>query len=499
MGAPITWRNVDSPGLGSPGQSLLGAQQSINGAFDAISNALRERQTIDSRNGEVLQANGRQAFLDALQSAQTPEELAALQASGKLDALKQGLNAQSLGSLNGAVDARLTSLRQGTLANQEYAASQAGRATAPAVDAAMAQAATGDFKSAREAIAALPIPNKAQHLAKINDLEQTSVARTRETTRYDNQTTLDNLKITEAQRAAAEADRARKFDAVAENQVQAFQAQVEARRKKFDPVFAQFDKEQFLDTGGNVMKIPRNSDGSVNFASMGTELRSQVNDYLKNWHGSSETVDTLSGSDTAARRVATEALRQAGARTSDLARLEPVLSAGFNTTPTQLQGKDLADAQQASRERAAVDEANSESFVRLENPSSGAAVVNEMADYINKNYGGADSWRAEALRKAVARVAANGIPVKDKNGKEAIGANGQPVKMMPSAETFKSILQGMDTNVFNYIPLIRGRADDFEAALQKYFDDPNTPRAAAAAYQSSLNSIKKKLEPLPQK
>jgi len=99
---------------------LTAAGQSISGAFDNFRQIIQERQAIDLQNAAAVEDGNKQAYLDALQGASTPEELAALQASGNLKSQFQALSAVNRGQVRGALDARGNSLVNAQRAAQEF-------------------------------------------------------------------------------------------------------------------------------------------------------------------------------------------------------------------------------------------------------------------------------------------------------------------------------------------------------------------------------------------
>lgn len=132
MAAPITWQNVNEPsGARAAAPILQGAVQGVNGAFDIFSRLIQQRQGIDQANAAAIDDANKQVYLDRLASAKTPEELAALQASGQLDTLRQGLTATARGAVRGADEARTTSVRQNTVAENEFNDKLLARKEAP--------------------------------------------------------------------------------------------------------------------------------------------------------------------------------------------------------------------------------------------------------------------------------------------------------------------------------------------------------------------------------
>lgn len=167
MAAPITWRNVDGgPNPAAAAIPLAYSQQSINGAFDAFNNILKQRASIDQANAAATGEAAKQAFLDQLAAAKTPEQLAAMQP--QLDAARQSLTAAGQAAVRGADEARLTSLRQQATAAQAYNDQQRAIAERPLRDNIASDVAMNNFDGAIEKVEASSLADKAPLLNSIN-------------------------------------------------------------------------------------------------------------------------------------------------------------------------------------------------------------------------------------------------------------------------------------------------------------------------------------------
>lgn len=131
MASPITWQNVTGRSLAEAAAPLESASKLILGGFDRLSNTVdgygKLQQTIQNQEEEANVQN----FMERLQRARTPEEVAALQASGELDALRSTLKPTSLAKVRGAEDSRIASLMQQTTARNTFEDSMADRAADP--------------------------------------------------------------------------------------------------------------------------------------------------------------------------------------------------------------------------------------------------------------------------------------------------------------------------------------------------------------------------------
>lgn len=227
MSQPISWRNVNGPSPAEALRPLEAAGNSFNNAIGAFQQLLQQRQKLDAANYDQGQLNQREAFLDALQGARSPEELAALQQSGQLAQLQQGMNASTRAAVRGADEARTVGLRQQTLAANQFSDQTRDRANKPFLDQVGVLANGGDFEGARRLVNDSSLPNKAEVLNGIKIAERNALMQGREDTKYGQgqQLTAMEMKLKEAQfaetqRAAAEAAQTRALNAEVASMVQ---------------------------------------------------------------------------------------------------------------------------------------------------------------------------------------------------------------------------------------------------------------------------------------
>lgn len=502
MAAPITWRNIEGPSTAGAMRGLESVGSSINSSFDIFGKLLNQRQSIEDGNVAALDTAAQQAYVDRLAQAKTPEEVAALQASGELDRMRQDMTVAARRGILGADEARLTGTRQAALASTAYNDTQLDRAETPERAEVTRMLTQGNFDGATAFVDMSQIRDKAPLYAAVAkaradaaNLARTKLVQSREDTTAARNAELAQLQLDEAKRAAAEAGRQRTVGTAAEAEIADFQARALERRQQTDALFRGFEEQGFKDSEGLPMVIPRNPDGTVNFGAIGKGLRGKLEGYLAD--NNAQTLDEIAGSDTVERRRATEKLRTAGATTADLARLQPTLDVGLNTTPQALTGADLARAERSQRlENAALEDA-AKQFVPMSDVSGSAAVANTVFAEIDKRFGG-DTWKAEAWRVATDKFLKQGIEAKDAQGKPIKGADGRPVKVIPSAETLLRMLGTVDTGVVPFLGA-RYNARDLEKTFEDYLKDENVYRAAGQAVNASLVRSVRGIDPLPQK
>lgn len=186
MGEPITWRNVLAPSLAEASRPLDMAGHYMNNAFDKLQNILQQREQTDINNINAIRANNTQKFLDQLAAFRTPEQLAAAQASGAIDTMRNQFGGLiDRAAVRGAEDARLTTLRDQTLKGQEFADKQQQLKDRPIVDNILSTLYKGDGKKATELLDANPhLLGHADVQKKVADYMATLDQRGRDATRF---------------------------------------------------------------------------------------------------------------------------------------------------------------------------------------------------------------------------------------------------------------------------------------------------------------------------
>lgn len=159
----ITWRNVSSGNGAAVAGHLMGAaQDSFNSGIDTLKNTLTERRDAEKANWDVAKQNNTDAFLNKLNSYQTPEQLAAAQASGELDALRGQYGAQVDGAaIRGAEGDLQQKLIERIGAQNQYADDSLDRTQRGDVDAIKAMISKRDFTGADAALSNLELRNEA--------------------------------------------------------------------------------------------------------------------------------------------------------------------------------------------------------------------------------------------------------------------------------------------------------------------------------------------------
>ena len=163
MASPITWQNVQGRSLAEAAIPMQAASQSILGGFDRLGKVFDQYQSMEQKKLDLADEANVQGFLDRLDRAKTPEDVAKLQASGELERYTSAINnPANLAKLRGAGDARLTAVRSLTEQGQKFGIGQEEFNARPVTDQAMLLAASGNANGVASLFAANPnLPNKA--------------------------------------------------------------------------------------------------------------------------------------------------------------------------------------------------------------------------------------------------------------------------------------------------------------------------------------------------
>lgn len=220
MAAPITWQTINGPSLAQAAVPMESAARLILGGIDRAGSTLtgynNQQQAIEDRGADAQV----QGFLERLQRVQSPEEVAALQASGELDALRAGLRPQDLAKVRGAEDARLASLMQQTTAKNAFDDTVAKRAAEPILEQFRLAGLNGDEATQARLLAENPnLRGWATAVEQDKVLERKAIeqARADRLAPYTEANTIAESKLTatklaNAERANAEAEEERRLN-----------------------------------------------------------------------------------------------------------------------------------------------------------------------------------------------------------------------------------------------------------------------------------------------
>ena len=119
MAGPITWQTVRADNAAESAKAMYYANLAINTGFDKVGEVFKQQTDVNNANWDAQKTNNTAAFMQQMRQYQTPEALAAAQASGALDPsrYKAQIDQPAVGA---ALDARGAILQQREVANIAY-------------------------------------------------------------------------------------------------------------------------------------------------------------------------------------------------------------------------------------------------------------------------------------------------------------------------------------------------------------------------------------------
>ena len=462
MASPITWQNVNGRSLAEAAAPMESASKLILGGFDRLSNTAdgygKLQQTIQNQEEEANVQN----FMERLQRARTPEDVAALQDSGELDALRAVLKPASLAKVRGAEDARIGTLMQQTTAKKTFDIAQRDLAEAPMRDRIAVLTAQGKHQEAAELMATSGIRNVAP-------LAQADTAASRATTQFNNQQSAEaraaaahevslatnKLQLTKAEQEVADALVMRNLDAQLGKVGAEHQATVSKNRS-------------LINAAAKELKLPTDSEG--NLKTLDSKQTALLDSYLK--VNNLPPLASIQTADTSAAARYIEDLRASGKYTpSQLATVESKLGSVFSTVPIA----DIGNTAAASAKKDAMQEAlDKENRMRYGIPSTpeNTAELREASRPLLANLAKTDSWRGESYRRQLATfLDSGGIPTGEKD------SNGNQIRVLPSPEQLANLIDKVDTS-YGVLGLTGFYGKDVTSVLE---DWAKTPEAIAGA------------------
>lgn len=486
MATPITWRNVDAPSNMEAMRGFSLAQNSFDGAFANINKVLADRQAMENANYAAGQENAKQNFLDALQAAKTPEELAALQASGQLDPMKTGMNAATRAAVRGSEEARLTSVRNQVLDANKYGDQMADHSEQPVIQDINARIAGKDWLGAQGAIDNANVRDKAKLQSALSAAMRADLTQGRGDAEYEHKLKMqpyaDNavirgdesgkLDLAQKKQAADDEQRLRNFETAITKAATDRNTQLTAAKSAISSVIPEAEKTLGI-------TVPRNTDGSINVDRLEKPDKAKLDGFLGG--RGLLTTDAIGAGDTQFAASLAANLRSAGARASEIAKLQPIIDAQASSTPTVAIGNDAATIERNARIADLVDQSKLDQFGTVVSAGNDKESYDTAAKVIGERYG-KDAWRAETARQAVANF--KGIVVKDKDGKPVIDKeSGLPYYIKPNETEMSKILDRASTHWWRPGG---GGSDSVENALQKWADDPENQKKASQVFNIDM-------------
>lgn len=454
MGSPITWRTVAGPSPAQALDPLLASQRTFGSAFDAFNRVLAQREAFAADQAAGVREGNKQAFLDALQQAVTPEAVEALKASGQLEALKSRLTPENLAAVRGAEDARLAATRQQVLADQQYGDAQTLRGQRGLEDSLSSALAKGDLATYDQLRQANPnMLNGAKFDQARATAEQNLVKQFRENIDYgqrlverERNNEIAELNLKNLRQQTADTEEARRFETTLAQERARITADRDAATAAQMPLVDALKKAK----GWNDLPVVA---GKPDFNNWNSEQRAAF-DTLAEKHGIPTSTSSITG-DTVRANDLMKRLTSSGEFSPRLlAANEGAVRSLYAVTDTAPVGKDaITQALAAAREQAGIEgvdrnnawyapgsEDARNSYSKLA-PAIEAMVTRRGGDWFTNKRD-----QTEEIQKVVGEMAATGVKVKIRD--EDTGKI-EEVSVVPAVNDVVRFLESSGTGWFS--------------------------------------------------
>jgi len=477
MAGPITWRNVSGPSPAEAARPLQIAQQSFNGAFDALGNIIKQREATDASNVLATDEAAKQAFLERLNGARTPDELTAMQPD--ILAARAALSPRNQAATRGADEARIASLRTNITAGNKFADDQLDREQAPIRDSILS-AAQRDPAKALALIEANPglrnaaelhkaITNREQDLTRfgwekdrhgfaVDQNQRANAADARSAQSHGINIQTSQLQLNEAQQKAADNEEVRRLETRLADFASNYQASTAGARSAIEGEAAAFKD------------LPRNGDGSLNVNRMTPEQKAALNTRLT--AKGLPTTDIIETGDTEATRNFLTTLREEGVRPSTIARIQSQVGPALSTAPQALVGNDADNAARAARVSEAEDEVLADRYGSISTKPHQDKLLKRGMEMISAITKPGSMARDRYTRALGTWIDEGGIPTGDGG------------KILPSEGQLATLLSKVDSGTFG----INSFQSDITDVLNKWQNDPENIKGAAELLKSKLKN-----------
>jgi len=176
MANPITWRSLQGASSTGAASIMDSARGAFNDGFGALQGVLDKEQATAEANWDNTKQNNTNQLMDKYASYKSPEELAAAQASGELDALKAQFgnqyDAAAVREMEGGLQQKLI---ERISAQNQYADDSLDRTQRGDVDAIKGMIAKRDFTGADAALERLELRNEAPLFEALQQGQRTQV------------------------------------------------------------------------------------------------------------------------------------------------------------------------------------------------------------------------------------------------------------------------------------------------------------------------------------
>lgn len=481
MAGPITWRSITpTADANTAAQLLASSQRSINAAFDPFQKILADKNAFAGQQAGALREGNKQAFLDALDQAKTTEQLAALEASGQLNALLANLTPDNQAAVRGAGEARAMGLRQKLLGDQQFTEGQTLLAQRPVEDQLAMHLANGDFRSFDQTFADYPeLLNKAKWASARAGATDKEVQRTQATedrqhtlTGRETATELARINLDNARRTATEAEQRRAIDTKVNDFITTSQQMTGINRQEIERAATRYPGV-----------LPRGVDGSIDPDQMTPEQRTSFNAFLTQVEA--PTLDTISGGETKLKADLIQSLRNAGVPPTEIHRVDGMVSAGLSRAPVQAIGQDAERlALAAGQNQVAMEQQDAGNSWYAPGSDDAKNTYNELAKEVDTflkaqpssfSTGRAPTEDIPHVQALLGKLATEGIKVKVPGEKGE-----QEITVTPSANDFRRFLRSVPGGWWND----DARAKDIEKELKTWLNSSDGQSAVKKGLES---------------
>lgn len=151
---PITWRNIETDTTRGAAGLMEVARRAFNDGIGSFQGIVDDKNELGQANWDQQKANNTNAFLDRLAQYKTPEELAAAQASGELQSLRQQFGSQvDANAIRGAEANQADVLMKRIAAQNQYTDDKTNRDARPLMEQYQGLLAKSDANGAAKFLA----------------------------------------------------------------------------------------------------------------------------------------------------------------------------------------------------------------------------------------------------------------------------------------------------------------------------------------------------------
>ena len=460
MAAPITWQNVTGRSLAEAAVPLESASKLILGGFDRLSNTAdgygKLQQNIQNQEEEA----NVQSFMERLQRARTPEEVAALQASGELDALRSTLKPTSLAKVRGAEDSRIASLMQQTTARNTFEDSIADRAADP-IRQAYRVAVLNRDEAAQKAIrdANPNLRGLDRLLDEERKLERTFVEQDRadrmapiQESNAISEGKIKGLQLSSAEQAAKDAEEQRRLAAQLASEQQTY-------------LSGKVAGEEVLGSTAKRLGLPVDDYGRAKVDDYTPEQKAALNKEVVLAGG--QPIDVVRGSDTVVADRMLARLMQSGEFSPEtiMKNRDAIRGAFASNVSSGAIGNDAAAIALArAQEKVMMEEKAANNWSAPGAPDTRRnyeELAKDVPSLINKESGWGVEKDIGPIQGLLNDLAINGLEIK---------SNGKKVRVTPSVNDVRGAIREAKGNRFGWGDDVR--ADNIREILQKRYNSP---------------------------